>query len=655
MRYSIQNNRILMTNFTPSLLSLLFIAYNLSLFAQNVNIQAQLVGNWQTKAQFSPEYHYNSVAVFLLNEEKLFSLFDPSNLSKEERKRTGIKNFDSVESLYFHLEMPNPKQEKEVLSFPLYAFDIKPSEQFQSTRHQGMILDRITDEELNGQKLDAIAKIEAVTKNDFLELAYKISSNINKVLGDGVFKKPDIWKVMHKAQQYFEDRYRGKIAAEFRVPILPSSEEYEYRIESASLYQVKWNFQEKVKAYKDNVWLDFSNTASVTEEELRDKPTRLSKLKSSPYLMVVRYKSAYALPKEQQLNVALTPEYLDKRLHNLQEFQKGGIPYIAETQFLTCLREAISLKENVATYQRSKDKGQANDDLLLQIAQQYYKVASMHQSDLAQLDSAAQVYYKDIYEVSYFKLFKQIDHFLFGDQQVEAISKSVNELMNSQEVAIDSLDKEVLYDYLQTFQPYTKIIVATDSPKGDLFYKMRDQVLQLEKLLAQQLIVELPYSRTDKIERLQMIQEQYEFCSYCLELAKEKEMAIQQAIADEIQVKLTTLQSHQLKYERCFGDIQQKLLEHIEEQFEDQEKGEHSVYQTIQEKVKVLQSIVTQFQSIGTLKISEMTVEQMDHSLKEYQTIVGNYNQTVCQLQYGGLLSKEDINCLERNCTTAIP
>jgi len=184
---------------------------------------------------------------------------------------------------------------------------------------------------------------------------------------------------------------------------------------------------------------------------------------------------------------------------------------------------------------------------------------------------------------------------------------------------------------------------------------MRDQVLQLEKLLAQQLIVELPYSRMDKIERLQMIQEQYEFCNYCLELAKEKETAIQQAIADDIQIKLTTLQSHQLKYERCFGDIQQKLLKHIEEQFEGQEKGEHSVYQTIQEKVKILQTTVTQFQSIGTLKISEMTAEQMSHNLKEYQTIVSNYNQTVCQLQYGGLLSKEDINCLGQNCTTAIP
>ncbi len=640
---------------TKYLISFLFLISNLSLFAQNVNIHAELVGDWQTKEQFSPEYHYNSVAVYLLNEEKLFSLFDPSNLSKEERKRTGIKNFDSVESLYFHLEMPNPKQEKEVLSFPLYAFDIKPSEQFQPTRHQGMILDRITDEELNGQELDAIAKIEAVTKNDFLELAYKISSNINKVLGEGVFKKPDIWKVMHKAQQYFEDRYRGKIAAEFTVPILPSSEEYEYRIESASLYQVKWNFQEKAKAYKNNVWLDFRNSASITEEELKDKPTRLSKLKSSPYLMVVRYKSAYALPKSQQLNVALTPDYLDTRLHNLQEFQKESIPYIAETQFLTCLREAISLKENVASYQRSKEKGQANDDLLLQIAQQYYTVVSTYQSDLAQLDSIAQVYYKDTYEVSYFKLFKQIDHFLFGDQQVEAIGKATNELIKSQEVILDSLDKNVLYTYLKIFQPYTDIVAATDQPKGDLFYKMKDQVTQVEKLLAQQLIVELPYSRTDKIERLQMIQEQYKFCSSCLTLAQEKERAIQQAIADDVRIQLTTLQSHQLKYERCFGGIQQQLLENIAEQFEDQEKGEHSVYQTIQEKVKLLQSTVAKFQTIGTLKISEMTPEQIEYSLKQYQTIIGNYNQTVCQLQYGGLLSKEDINCLERNCTTAIP
>lgn len=637
------------------IISLLFLIHNLPLFAQNVNIHAQLVGDWQTKEQFSPEYHYNSVAVFLLNEEKLFSLFDPSNLSKDERKRTGIKNFDSIESLYFHLEMPNPKQEKDVLSFPLYAFDIKPSEQFQSTRHQGMIFDRITDEELNGQELDAVARIEAVTKNDFLELAYKISSNINKILGDGVFKKPDIWQVMDKAQQYFEDRYRGKITAEFSVPILPSSEEYEYRIESASLYQVKWNFQEKAKAYKDNVWLDLRNSATITEKDLKDKPTRLSKLKSSPYLMVVRYKSAYALPKEQQLNVALNPEYLDKRLYNLQEFQKEGIPYKAEAQFINCLRSSISLKENVEAYQRSKDKGQANNDLLLQIAQQYYTVLSAHESKLAQLSPDAQAYYKDVYEVSYFKLFKQIDHFLFADQQVEAISKATNELIKSQNLVLDSLGKEAAYDFLKIFQTYTSIVSKTDQPKGDLFYKMKEQVMQLEQLLAQQLLEELPYSRTDKIERLQLIQEQYEFCNYCLELAKEKETAIQQAIADDVRTKLSTLQSHQLKYERCFADIQEKLSINIDEQFKDQEKGEHSVYQTTQEKVKMLQSTVTQFQTIGTLKISEMTAEQIDHSLKQYQTIIGNYNQTVCQLQFGGLLSKEAISCLERNCTTAIP
>ena len=637
------------------LLTLLFSIYNLSLFAQNVNIHAELVGDWQTQEQFSPEYHYNSVAVFLLNEEKLFSLFDPSNLSKEERKKTGIKNFDSIESLYFHLEMPNPKQEKEVLSFPLYAFDVKPSEQFQSTRHQGMILDRITDEELNGQKLDAVARIEAVTKNDFLELAYKISSNINKVLGDGVFKKPDIWQVMHKAQQYFEDRYRGKIAAEFSVPILASSEEYEYQIESASLYQVKWNFQEKVKAYKSNVWLDFKNTVSITEAELKDKPTRLSKLKSSPYLMVVRYKSAYALPKAQQLNVALTPKYLDKRLHNLQEFQKESIPYEAEMQFLNCLREAISMQENVAAYQRAKEKGQAKKDALLEVAQQYYNVLSSHQANLAQLSPTAQTYYRDAYEVTYFKLFKQIDHFLFGDQQVTAICEATNELMQLEQVVIDSLGKEKGYDYLKIFQSYTSIASETDQPKGDLFYKMRDQVLALEKLLAQQLIEELPYSRIDQIERLQLIQEQYEFCSYCIELAKEKETAIQQAMANDIRTKLITLQSHQLKYERCFADIQQQLATNIEEQFEHQEKGEHSVYQTIQGKVTTLQSTVSQFQTIGTLKISEMTAEQIDHSLRQYQTILGDYTQVVCQLQYGGLLSLENISCLERNCTTAIP
>ena len=181
----------------------------------------------------------------MVNEQQLKSLFDPDNFSREERKKTGMKLFDKVESLFFQLDIPNPQKEDDYLSFPLYTFDLTPNTTFKSSRSEGRILDRISDEELNGRGIEATARIELVSKNELLEVAYKISSNINKLLGNGVFEKPDIWKVMQKAQSFFENRYKGKMVAEFSIPILPEREDYEYLIESASLYQIKWNFQER--------------------------------------------------------------------------------------------------------------------------------------------------------------------------------------------------------------------------------------------------------------------------------------------------------------------------------------------------------------------------------------------------------------------------
>ncbi|MEM1122999.1 MAG: hypothetical protein AAGJ18_21320, partial [Bacteroidota bacterium] len=162
----------------------------LFLVAQNIGIHAAPVGEWQSQEQFSPEYHYNSVAVYLLNEDRTIDLFKPENLSREERKQTGIRNFDVLESLYFSLQLPNPKNENDLIDFPLYAFDIHNSKSFQVPRNQGKIIDRITDEELNGRSLEAKAKIEAIKKNQLLEVAYQISSSVNKILSDRIFNNP---------------------------------------------------------------------------------------------------------------------------------------------------------------------------------------------------------------------------------------------------------------------------------------------------------------------------------------------------------------------------------------------------------------------------------------------------------------------------------
>ena len=639
-------------------ISLFLLVSSIPLVAQNISIHAAPVGEWQCATTLSPEYHYNSVAVFLLNEDKLARLFNPANLSKAERKKTGIKSFDSVESLYFHLEMSNPKKKEDILSFPLYAFDIKPSTDFKSVKTQGKILDRITDEELNGQSLDAVARIETVQKNDFLEIAYKISSNINKLLGDRIFKKPDIWEVMQKAQHYFEDKYRNKMVAEFNVPILPSSEDYEYIIQAASLYQIKWNFQPTVKSYKNNVWSDLKNAPSVAEDKLKDKPTRLSKLRDHPYLLVVRYKSAYAIPKEQQLNVAISEDYLAKRLYNLQEFRKETIQYEAEAEFLSVLREAIDLQKNVEQYQRTKEKGQAKEALLLTIAQQYYNILSAQQQNTTQLEGDATLYHKEYYEVSYFKFFKQIDHFLFADPQIKAISQAAAVLMKLPTKPIDSLKADVLYTYLEELQPYRQITTTLEQPKGDLFYKIRDQVTQIEQVLFTRIQENLPYTREEKIERLQHIQGKYPFCAYCIEHAQLLAEELQEAITNTLRTELVSLQNQQLKYGRCFSDIQKMAQTSLDKQFPNKDAltpADRTLYEAFLQKIEGLGTIAQSFQSIATVKSADLPAEQVVRQLSTYKEMIQAYHRQICQLHHGGLLAKEAVVCLGEVCEEEMP
>jgi len=637
----------------------LFLIFAFQLAAQNVSIHAESVGEWKSTQPLSPEYRYNSVAVFLLNEDKLFRLFNPANLSKNERKKTGIKTFDTIESLYFHLEMPNPKKEGDILSFPLYAFDLKPSTNFKSARSQGKILDRITDEELNGRALEAVARIETVKKNQLLEVAYKISSNINKLLGDRVFEKPDIWQVMKKAQQYFEDRYKGKMVAEFSIPILPASQEYEYVIQSASLYQIKWDFQPRIDSYKENIWYELRNKKAISEEQLQDKPTRLSKLNKQPYLMVVRYKSAYALPTEQQLNVDISDAYLQKRLYNLQEFRTGSVPYNAEESFLELLRQAIELQEKVKTFQRSKEKGKVDGMLLAKITQQYYTILDTHERSLLNLNQEAAVYHETYYKTTYFKFFKLIEHFLFDARLIKELSATPLAVLEFDYIEVDSLGQRALYDYLETLEPYRSLINTLEQPPiGNLFYSVQKQTAKIEQTLFSKIIENIPYERADKMPYLEASQQEYLFCKYCEEEADLHIKELQTRITNTVRTELTNLQSQQLKYSRCFIDLEKTIQKEMNTQFPQPQSLSNSdivLYDAFKSKKDTLIRITQKFQQISDLDITSLSETELQENLKLYKGFVLSFQRYVCQLVHGGLLAKSTTSCLGDICQEEMP
>lgn len=643
---------------THLLVSLFFLYSGLS--AQNIGIHAESVGEWQSTQYFSPEYHYNSVAVFLLNEEKLADLFDPDNFSSRERRQTGIRRFDELESLYFSLEMPNPLREDDMITFPLYAFDIANTKSFSVPRNQGKIIDKITDEELNGRSLEAKARIEAVKKNQLLEVAYQISSSINKILGDNIFQDPSIWGVMRKAQDYFEDKYRGKIVSEFNIPILPANNNYQYRLHTASLYQIKWNFQDEVKAYKGNVWSDLLSEKELNEQDLRDKPTRLAKLRQHPYLLVVRYKSAYTLPEEHKLNVEISAAYLDSRMSNLVEFQKGSIQYRTEEAFLTILRDAIDLKRNCEQYRRGKEKGIEDKDLILKIAQQHYELLTAHQKELSlnEKDPDRRQYFMDNYEISYYKLFKLVDNLLFLDQQLKETGKVADHLLDITEKDLASLSETEIYNDLKKLSPYRQITAGVKDIKGELFYKVRDKIYTLENTLYQRTFNLPKLNKEEQIRQLKAFKARYALCSFCSKEADSKMQQVQQSIDDEIRGELFMLQNRQLQIRKCIADIQKQAFENLEKRYPQPDSLnllDRRLFESYAGRIRQLEVLAMRFQDIEHLGIQKLDSQRLADVLKEHEATLSECQAQACQLYFGSIITEERFNCLEGDCNWVSP
>ncbi|MEM6316868.1 MAG: hypothetical protein AAF960_04320 [Bacteroidota bacterium] len=631
------------------------------LLSQNIGIHAEPVGEWTSKAQFSPEYHYNSVAVYLLNEDRLLDLFDPENLTKEERKLTGVRNFDVLESIYFSLELPNPRKEDDIIHFPLYAFDIHNSKSFQVPRNQGKILDRITDEELNGIGLEAKAKIEAIKKNQLLEVAYQISSSVNKILGDRIFHNPGISGVMRKAQEFFEDKYRGKIVSEFTVPILPGNADFEYRLHSASIYQVKWDFQEKLRLYKGSIWSDLVDRAEVTEEQLKDRPSRLIRYNKHPYLVVVRYKSAYSLPEAHKLNVKIDQPYLDKRLYNLTEFRKNGNQYKAEEAFLAILRDAIDLQRNCENYIRGKQKGDLENELLMQIAQQNFELLNAYKKEVArnQGDEERKKYFEDNYTVTYYKFFKLLDNILFQDPQLKEIGKIPNLVETLYQKDLERTSPQELYSYLKQLETYRKTASQVAPIEGDLFYKTREVANRIETIFQSQVFnVPALGDKQQRVEKFTALKKQYPLCVVCVHEADHQISLIQQSIDDERRSALFALQNQQLKYRKCFSDIQLTALQQLGKRYPQQDsltELKRSLYEAYLQKIHNLKEAAAQFQEIGLVKVEKLPSEKLLPTLTVYQTRLANFKNEACQLIYGELLDKEALSCLGGDCKMAIP
>lgn len=636
--------------FKSFLFILFFISLSHSGFAQLARIHAVPVGDWQTQKELPIEYHYNSVSVFLLNEEKLAGLFDPAQFSKEERKMTKVHISDEVESLYFYLQIPSPKNEKDSLFVPLYAINVDKLNSFSSTTQQGRVLDKITDEELDGKPLNATARIEVLKKNRLLEIAYLLSKSINKLMEYQLFGGSNILYTTKNAQQFFEKRYKGSIVSEFSVPIIPQNDNYEYELNSAALFQIKWDFQSPIKVPKDNIWEDLKKWQKVTEENLRKKPTKIARLKQHPYLLILRYKSSYALPERHRLVVELTPSYLEERAQNLYEFRKGDMKYQMEEAFLLMLRDAMDLKRMSENYLHSRQKGEEDLNLLGETAGRLFdlQMISQKESLIDEKIETEKAYFRTNYSGVYEKLFKVIDKDCFLDRRLRQMQNSVHKLLELNDLDKETLAEADIYEYLKAFEPYRELAPKLKK-EGPFFFNIMEAVQELEASLYQKAFKNDGLTEMEPIQWLEFQKDKYTFCIDCQEKADVEIDRINKAKRAQLLTQFKALQSQQLSIRTCFHKIQSIAEDSLNLNFPaplQLEELDLQLYESYLGKVEYLKKLAMDFSVIEQIEEEILNLEELFDTISRFEKIQTQFCQQSCQLANGGFIEKGVLDCL---------
>ena len=193
----------------------------------------------------------------------------------------------------------------------------------------------------------------------------------------------------------------------------------------------------------------------------------------------------------------------------------------------------------------------------------------------------------------------------------------------------------------------------------DLFYKIRDKINQIEALFYPQLfIVSNLKSKQEQVAKLQVLQKQYPYCNLCQKESNDQIALIQQSIDDEHRTRLFALQNQQLRYRKCFSDLQLKALYQLQLRYPNQDslsKMELALFSAYLDKINQLESVANEFNQLSSLSIEKIPSNQLASTLHNYNNLLNSFANEACQLFYGELLKKEDLKCIDRGCRVAIP
>jgi len=260
--------------------------------------------------------------------------------------------------------------------------------------------------------------------------------------------------------------------------------------------------------------------------------------------------------------------------------------------------------------------------------------------------------------VAYYKYLKLIDNILFQDEQLKAVGQVPTYLTELNKTDLQTWHPKDLYDYLKKLETYRQITTQVAQIEGDLFYKVRDKIGQIEGLFHPQVFIATEANKQERMDKLTALQEQYPLCRLCHEETSEEIALIQQSIDDEQRTALFALQNQQLKYRKCFSDVQLKALQQLQLRYPNQDSlstMESALFSAYLDKINGLETVADQYNQLAAVSIEKIPSDQLATTFTYYENLLLSFSNEACHLYHGELLGKEDLECIGQPCKVAVP
>lgn len=639
-----------------NVITLILTILTVKLFAQKID--APVVSEWKSPKNLTSDYRYNSASIYLMNGSLIPDLFSGSTLTKNERKKYKLKANDYAKYIFLSVEIQHPKS-KEVLTIPLYLLDAtnKSNTQFSSS-NMGRVLDEIKDEDLDFKPLDATGKIKAIKGNSTNEIvvqSFEIATSLFKTaiaLKEGPFGANEILQNVQKGAEHFNKMAQEKVVTnEFKIPIIKESDIYKYEIFSVTVHQIKWDFHAK----------EGDLLAGIKEkEQTLEQILNILNDNKNPYLVVVRYKSFYTLPKDYIKRVEIDQNYLNTRQTKLIEFT--GMKKELEASLLENLKEAISMKKDFNVYNRDKEINQINFDVVSRIMNSYYIIMESYQNQISKNtnDQERKKYFEDNYQEAYRVLFNKFEEYINGD--LKAAKEIVDKFLTLSQADFSKMSESDLCSSLQSMEYYRDIVQKQQNSnksvaqiKSSKFYiKYNELIAKLENTLYQKAFnLEKAKTNDEKVTFLSGQMQQYPCCVICREQANLVITKINKDNDDARSAELQKLQKDYLITLKCWDDISKIIQSNIQTRYPISEREQLSsidkkIFQEIEKQHQDIISSSNDYLSINDIQVSNLNSTELISTLNRYLTTKRTVSKSIDILIGHKLFSDTESQCTKQ-------